>query len=98
MLDEMKQELFGFQAQEEEKQGSPPRRAMTGRLQIVMPGQSFQRLEAIKEVTEAASYSEVIRRALRIYEGLLAEIERGGEVFVKRPGGTVELVPLKRAL
>ena len=74
------------------------RSARTARLQIVLPQPSFDRLEAIKEETEAASYAEVIRRALRLYEGLLAETREGGKLVVLRDDGSVEDVPLVRAL
>jgi hypothetical protein len=74
------------------------RRAGSVRLQLVLPVESVNRLDALKEATEASSYAEVLRRALRIYEGLLAETQDGGEVFVKRRDGVEEKVPLKRAL
>jgi hypothetical protein len=70
----------------------------TGRLQLALPESSFDRLEAIKEATEAASFAEVVRRALRIYEGLIAESHDGGTIVVKRKDGTEEVVPLHRGL
>ena len=78
---------------------TPPHRlARNARLQLVLPEQSVDRLEGLKEATEATSYAEVIRRALRIYEGLLAEAEAGGVLFVRRSDGSQEVVPLKVAL
>lgn len=68
------------------------------RLQLVLPENSVDRLEALKDVTEASSFAEVIRRALRLYEGLLAETEAGGTLVVKRENGDEEVVPLYRAL
>ena len=89
-----------FRGEKIEDSEEPNRRRMgrTGRLQLVLPEQSVDRLEALKEVTEAASYAEVIRRALRLYEGLLAETEAGGDILVRRQDGTEEKVPLHRAL
>lgn len=54
------------------------------RVQIDMPQKSFERLERLKEITEAASYAEVMRNALRLYEAMVAEIEAGNEVLIKR--------------
>lgn len=47
----------------------------------VTPG-SMERLQALKLKTEASSYSEVIRNALRLYEVLVDTIERGGSVIL----------------
>ena len=76
----------------------PRRLARNARLQLLLPERSVDRLEALKETTEATSHAEVIRRALRIYEGLLAETEVGGILFVRRADGSEEIVPLSRAL
>ncbi|HAC59196.1 MAG: hypothetical protein CMI62_12605 [Parvibaculum sp.] len=48
----------------------------------------MERLQQLKEKTEAASYAEVIRNALRLYEALIQEAERGAEFQVKEPDGT----------
>jgi len=64
------------------------------RLQLVLPEQSFQRLESIKEATEATSYAEVLRHSLRIYEGLLAERDKGSALIVRRPNGEELTIPL----
>jgi hypothetical protein len=69
--------------------------AGTGRLQLLLPTSSVERLEAIKDTIEAASYAEVIRRALRLYEAFLAEERDGGHVFVRREGdGGDVIIPL----
>lgn len=81
---------------QEEK--TPTRRAGSVRLQLVLPVKSVTRLDELKEATEASSYAEVLRRALRIYEGLLAETQDGGEIFVRRPDGVEQKVPLERVL
>lgn len=100
--DEAKAKLHVFQSdpasKSDEGTKESRRKARTARLQLVLPEKSVDRLEALKEVTEASSYAEVIRRALRIYEGLLAETDAGGTVFVKRPDGSDEIVPLSRVL
>ncbi|SMX33764.1 hypothetical protein [Octadecabacter ascidiaceicola] len=68
------------------------------RLQLILPSQSMARLTSIKDVTEAASYAEVIRRSLRIYEGLLAEVLDGSSVVVRRTDGSEECLPIATVL
>jgi Arc/MetJ-type ribon-helix-helix transcriptional regulator len=41
------------------------------RRNLTLPDSSIARIAAIRERTEAASDSEVVRRALRLYESLL---------------------------
>jgi hypothetical protein len=59
----------------------------TTRVQLEMPPQAMDRLQRLKDKTEAASYAEVIRNALRIFEALVQEHEAGAEFQLKRPGG-----------
>lgn len=59
----------------------------TTRVQLELPPQAMERLQRLKEKTEAASYAEVIRNALRLFEALLDEHEKGGEFSLKRPDG-----------
>lgn len=72
--------------------------ARTARLQLVLPERSVDRLETLKDATEAASYAEVIRRSLRLYEGFLAETQEGGQLVMKRKDGTEIEVPLYRVI
>lgn len=59
----------------------------TTRVQLEMPPQAMERLTRLKEKTEAASYAEVIRNALRLYEALVDEHEKGAEFSLKRADG-----------
>lgn len=59
----------------------------TTRVQLEMPPQAMDRLQRLKDKTEAASYAEVIRNALRVFEALVQEHETGAEFQLKRPGG-----------
>ena len=61
-------------------------RSKTRRVQIEMPPRSMDRLEALKEVTEAASYAEVVKNSLRLYEAMILEVEEGSEVYIQRKG------------
>ena len=62
-------------------------KATTTRVQLELPASSMERLKALRAKTEAASYAEVIRNALRLYEALIAEVEAGNQVFVKDAQG-----------
>ena len=59
----------------------------TTRVQLEMPPQAMERLQRLKDRTEAASYAEVIRNALRLFEALLEEHEKGGQFSLKKPDG-----------
>ena len=65
---------------------SNPERTTT-RVQLELPPQAMERLQKLKEKTEAASYAEVIRNALRIFEALVQEHDAGAEFQLKRPNG-----------
>ena len=47
------------------------------------------RLQKMKDHTEAASYAEVIRNALRLFEALVDEHEKGSDFFLKRADGEI---------
>jgi len=68
------------------EQGGEPVRATT-RVQLELPPQAMERLQRLKDRTEAASYAEVIRNALRLFEALLEEHEKGAEFSLKRANG-----------
>ena len=59
----------------------------TTRVQLELPPQAMERLQRLKEKTEAASYAEVIRNALRLLEALVDEHEKGAEFTLRRPDG-----------
>ena len=61
----------------------------TTRVQLEMPPQAMERLQKLKDKTEAASYAEVIRNALRLFEALVEEHEKGAEFSLRRPDGEV---------
>lgn len=61
----------------------------TTRVQLELPPQAMERLQRLKEKTEAASYAEVIRSALRVFEALADEHGKGAEFQVKRSDGAV---------
>lgn len=59
----------------------------TTRVQLEMPPKSMERLAHLKDVTEASSYAEVIRNALRLYESMIEEVEDGHDVLVRDKDG-----------
>jgi Ribbon-helix-helix protein, copG family len=64
----------------------PGERATT-RVQLELPPQAMERLQRLKERTEATSYAEVIRNALRLLEAVVGEQEKGVELAFRQPGG-----------
>jgi hypothetical protein len=69
-------------------EGESGERATT-RVQLEMPPQAMARLQKLKDRSEAASYAEVIRNALRLYEALVDEHEKGSEFSLKRANGEI---------
>jgi hypothetical protein len=64
-------------------------RVPKNRVQFDLPPKSMERLNALKAKTEAASYAEVLKNALRLYEALIEETERGNEFMVRNAEGVV---------
>jgi hypothetical protein len=62
-------------------------RSKSLRLNLLLPGKSASRLEKLKELTEASSYTEVIRNAIRFYEAVVLEYERGNKVQIVDKNG-----------
>jgi len=56
----------------------------TKRVQMDMPPKSVQRLKRLQEITEASSYAEVMRNALRLYEAIIEEVESGNKILIQR--------------
>jgi hypothetical protein len=50
---------------------------------------SMARLNALKAKTEASSYAEVVKNALRLYEALIEETESGKQFLVRDQDGVV---------
>lgn len=59
----------------------------TTRVQLEMPPRSMDRLRSLKDKTEASSYAEVLRNALRFYEFIVAEAELGHVVVTEGKDG-----------
>lgn len=61
----------------------------TTRVQLELARQSYARLSALKDKTEATSYAEVLKNALRLYESLIEQHEAGRRLFTRGPDGVM---------
>jgi hypothetical protein len=59
------------------------------RVQLDFAPRSMERLNALKVKTEASSYAEVVKNALRLYEALIEETEGGKQFLVRDENGVV---------
>jgi hypothetical protein len=59
------------------------------RVQLELPEKSMGRLLSLKDKTEAASYAEVIKNALRLYENMIQQHENGKQFFLKDTDGVI---------
>jgi hypothetical protein len=67
------------------------KKSKTTRVQLELAERSFERLSALKHKTEAASYTEVVKNALRLYENLIDQYDSGKRFYLKDDkGNTVE--------
>lgn len=60
------------------------------RVQFDLPEKSMERLQDLKEKTEASSYAEVMKNALRLYAAVVAEAEAGNSFMVREPSGVLK--------
>lgn len=56
-------------------------------LHLGLPLRAIERLQRLKEETEAASCAGANRNALRVYEALAEEHEKGASFLLKRADG-----------
>lgn len=61
--------------------------AKTTRVQIEMPEKSMARLVSLKEKTDASSYAEVVRNALRLYEDMIDKYEHDLKIMIRDKNG-----------
>ena len=59
------------------------------RVQLDFAPRAMERLNALKAKTEASSYAEVVKNALRLYEALIEETESGNQFLVRDKDGVV---------
>lgn len=66
----------------------------TNRLDLKMNEEVRRDLEVLREATRARSLSEVIARAVAVYEFLWSEKKKGGKLVIQGPDGEKEVVLL----
>jgi hypothetical protein len=59
------------------------------RVQLDFAPRSMERLNTLKAKTEASSYAEVVKNALRLYEALIEEAESGKQFLTRDTAGVV---------
>ena len=74
-----------------EAQDRPQERvkAQKNRVQLDFAPRSMERLNTLKLKTEASSYAEVVKNALRLYEALIEETESGKQFLTRDKDGVV---------
>lgn len=67
----------------------PARNEAKVRLNLELPERVRERLERVRVMSEADSLTEVIRRALSVYDALLTSaLEEGSKVVLRNADGT----------
>lgn len=61
----------------------------TTRVQLELAEKSYERLSSLKEKTEATSYAEVMKNALRLYESIIAQHEAGKRLCLRSADGQI---------
>jgi hypothetical protein len=64
------------------------------RLNLALPPKIKERLESLQERSESSSVTEVIRRALALFDLVTEHGNNGGEVILKHEDGTEEKLVL----
>jgi hypothetical protein len=65
------------------------RRIGKTRVQVDLSPRAMALLAELKQKTDAASYTEVLKNALKLYDGIIAEAERGAQFLVRDKDGNV---------
>ncbi len=59
------------------------------RLNLVVSRRTQNRLNELKDKTDSATYAEVFKNALRLYDALIEEAEKGNEFLVRDDEGHI---------
>jgi hypothetical protein len=65
------------------------RSAEKTRVQFDLPPRSMKILIELKDKTDAASYAEVFKNALKLYDGIISEAEKGKQFLVRDASGNM---------
>ena len=64
------------------------------RVQMDLSPSSFERLNRLKDMVEAKTYTEVMKDALRLYEWIVQEESDGSDFLVKTKDGVLEKIKI----
>ena len=59
------------------------------RVQFDLSPRAMELLTELKEKTEAPSYAEVFKNAMKLYAGLIEEVERGSKFMIEDKDGRI---------
>lgn len=82
-------EPLGFAEKKEKTRGRPQASSEKERINLALSPRAFEQLEKIREKTEASSYTEVFRNAIKLYDALIEEAEQGNEFLVRDKNGNL---------
>ncbi len=57
------------------------------RVQFDLPPRAMKILAELKDKTDASSYAEVFKNALKLYDGIITEVEKGKQFLVRDASG-----------
>jgi hypothetical protein len=80
---------FLSRGKEKERADNKVQPPAKSRVQLDFSPRAMTILNELKEKTEAGSYAEVIRNALKLYDGLITEVENGAEFMIRNKDKTV---------
>jgi hypothetical protein len=76
-------------AKEEAATGDKVTQFPKTRVQLDLTPRAMAILTELKEKTDASTYAEVIKNAMKLYDGLITEVERGSEFLIRDKDGRV---------
>lgn len=61
----------------------------TQRVQLDLSPRAMDLLKDLKDKTDAASYAEVFKNAMKLYDGIISEVENGATFLIRDKTGNV---------
>jgi hypothetical protein len=59
------------------------------RVQLDLTPRAMALLTELKTKTDAATYAEVFKNAMKLYDGIISEVERGSQFLIRDKDGKV---------
>ncbi len=70
-------------------EAATPRYDDPRRVQLDLPPKAFERLQRLKAETEAATYAEVMKNALKLYAAAVEQEKAGSKFMIQNKDGTI---------